>query len=319
MFRRVYRMKRSKLAGRLTLLVAVACIASLAAIPSSASASTFATGSPPSGSVGQTNVPASITVNNTSSPSSTTVGLITVVNGCASPGGQGPGEHSSCPAADVEPGLLSLSATGVGRTGSSCAGATFSISLIDAAQGKYQFTPDTPLSIVTSCIIDYTVDVLRLPTTDSSAAQPGVQTWELVFASSDYTPETGSCVPGCGSSLQYTINPPQAPTDTDADGVPDSTDNCRTVPNSDQLNNDGDAQGDVCDTDDDNDGVLDTADNCPTLTGSGSDGCPPPSALPTTTDQCKKDGWKQYGITFRNQGDCVSFVATGKRTQPAPR
>ena len=38
------------------------------------------------------------------------------------------------------------------------------------------------------------------------------------------------------------------------------------MPNGNQANNDGDAQGDVCDTDDDNDGVLDGApdnDNCP--------------------------------------------------------
>jgi hypothetical protein len=32
-------------------------------------------------------------------------------------------------------------------------------------------------------------------------------------------------------------------------------------------------------------------------------------ALPTTKDQCKRGGWKAYGI-FKNQGDCVRFVAT---------
>lgn len=30
---------------------------------------------------------------------------------------------------------------------------------------------------------------------------------------------------------------------------------------------------------------------------------------PTTKDQCKNDGWKTFGA-FRNQGDCVRFVAT---------
>jgi hypothetical protein len=34
------------------------------------------------------------------------------------------------------------------------------------------------------------------------------------------------------------------------------------------------------------------------------------SALPTTTGQCKKSGWQNYGV-FKNQGDCVSVVATG--------
>ena len=39
--------------------------------------------------------------------------------------------------------------------------------------------------------------------------------------------------------------------------------------------------------------------------------------LPTSNDQCKNDGWKSYGTTFRNQGDCVSFVATKGKNQPA--
>ena len=32
--------------------------------------------------------------------------------------------------------------------------------------------------------------------------------------------------------------------------------------------------------------------------------------LPTTMAQCMRGGWQGYG-TFKNQGDCVSFVATG--------
>jgi hypothetical protein len=39
-------------------------------------------------------------------------------------------------------------------------------------------------------------------------------------------------------------------------------------------------------------------------------------ALPTSKDQCKKGGWKTYGV-FKNQGDCVSFVATGGKNPPA--
>jgi hypothetical protein len=27
-------------------------------------------------------------------------------------------------------------------------------------------------------------------------------------------------------------------------------------------------------------------------------------------DQCRNGGWKTFGV-FKNQGDCVSFVATG--------
>jgi hypothetical protein len=54
-----------------------------------------------------------------------------------------------------------------------------------------------------------------------------------------------------------------APTDDpDGDGIPDATDNCPNDWNVTQINNDGDALGDVCDPDDDNDGVTDAMDNC---------------------------------------------------------
>jgi hypothetical protein len=38
--------------------------------------------------------------------------------------------------------------------------------------------------------------------------------------------------------------------------------------------------------------------------------------LPATKDQCKNGGWKTFGV-FKNQGDCVSFVATKGKNPPA--
>jgi hypothetical protein len=37
--------------------------------------------------------------------------------------------------------------------------------------------------------------------------------------------------------------------------------------------------------------------------------------FPITKDQCKNGGWRTYP-GFKNQGDCVSFVATGGKNQP---
>ena len=58
----------------------------------------------------------------------------------------------------------------------------------------------------------------------------------------------------------YWITQPPAIVDTDRDGVPDAGDNCPAVSNSNQLNTDGDSQGDACDSDDDNDGKADASD-----------------------------------------------------------
>jgi hypothetical protein len=40
--------------------------------------------------------------------------------------------------------------------------------------------------------------------------------------------------------------------------------------------------------------------------------------VPTTADACKRDGWKDYpDLRFKNQGDCVSYVATHGKNSPA--
>ncbi|CAA0109626.1 Alpha-agarase [Zhongshania aliphaticivorans] len=56
--------------------------------------------------------------------------------------------------------------------------------------------------------------------------------------------------------------------DADADGIPDSVDNCPNNSNPGQANIDSDAFGDACDTDADNDGVSNSSDNCPSIANS---------------------------------------------------
>ncbi|MFN7132806.1 MAG: thrombospondin type 3 repeat-containing protein, partial [Myxococcales bacterium] len=86
--------------------------------------------------------------------------------------------------------------------------------------------------------------------------------------------------------------------DSDGDGIPDSSDNCPTVANPTQANNDGDSLGDACDPDDDNDGVPDGSDNCPLLANANQanadgdslgDACDPDDdndGVPDGSDNC---------------------------------
>jgi hypothetical protein len=66
-----------------------------------------------------------------------------------------------------------------------------------------------------------------------------------------------------GASSTYNVFLNTCGVDTDADGILDVDDNCPNIPNPDQLNTDGDAQGNACDADDDNDGVADVSDCAP--------------------------------------------------------
>ena len=50
--------------------------------------------------------------------------------------------------------------------------------------------------------------------------------------------------------------------DQDLDGITDGVDNCPREFNPDQLDSDGDLEGDLCDEDDDNDGIADDWDDC---------------------------------------------------------
>lgn len=75
--------------------------------------------------------------------------------------------------------------------------------------------------------------------------------------------------------------------DSDGDGVGDGEDNCPSTPNPDQTDFDLDGTGDVCDAE---------------------------TGPPQFKHQCKEGGWSRFNVprTFKNQGDCIQFVNTGK-------
>lgn len=133
-----------------------------------------------------------------------------------------------------------------------------------------------------------------------------------------------------GYQFQEWFYPDNPDNDIDGDGVADDSDNCPGTSNADQTDADGDGQGDACDpfpndpdNDIDGDGIGGDTDNCSTTSNSDQadadhdgigDACDPDAVAPTNKDQCKKDGWKNFYVPrqFKNQGDCVSYVQTGK-------
>jgi hypothetical protein len=53
---------------------------------------------------------------------------------------------------------------------------------------------------------------------------------------------------------------------------------------------------------------------------SASDTTESPDPVPTSTEQCKKNGWRNYPtLKFKTQGDCESYVKTHSRNPPNPR
>lgn len=99
--------------------------------------------------------------------------------------------------------------------------------------------------------------------------------WDFVFSNPGLDCESEPCGIAQGSpnaadnKTSFNITGPlieafrvDTSNDDDKDGVKNDVDNCPNVVNSNQLNTDGDLQGDACDNDDDNDGVNDNLDNC---------------------------------------------------------
>ncbi|GGF74004.1 thrombospondin type 3 repeat-containing protein [Alteromonas lipolytica] len=99
----------------------------------------------------------------------------------------------------------------------------------------------------TSVLVTQTATVMTQETATTGST---VDTSAIESGDVSYTPRTNA-------STTVTES------DTDADGVVDSQDNCPVIANADQLDTDADGSGNQCDTDDDNDGVRDAEDAFP--------------------------------------------------------
>jgi hypothetical protein len=124
------------------------------------------------------------------------------------------GSFSECAPAGADPGAFRVSPTGVGAVGTACAGVVFDITPIDPGSnifGQLRLTPQAGAHVYLSglgsmCQIDFTFDVLRVPTIDQDPATPGQQTVQVVD-DTQYVGQTTNTASGRGTTLGTTVAP----------------------------------------------------------------------------------------------------------------
>ncbi len=156
--------------------------------------------------VGQTGLPAAFQVTNLSTApdnaGAVVVNSMKLVPSCSN-------FNSSCSGGSADPGVFQLSPTGVGEPGTACAGQTFTINVVSPATGEVSFVPASPVTLgppgsaTSTCRIDFTVNVLKVPSVDADPGTPGVQTRQL--GSAQVTGQTGSIGFGSGSSTSTVV------------------------------------------------------------------------------------------------------------------
>jgi hypothetical protein len=141
---------------------------------------------PASIAVGDTNVPVSLSIKNTSDgPQAAGTLELSDIKHTPSCGS----DTTPCPPADADKGVFALKGPATGRSGTACAGKTFTIGPADTTTGEVEFIPNggavvlqSPGNVNDTCTIDFFVDMLRLPGKDASPLD-GIQTAQLARVS----------------------------------------------------------------------------------------------------------------------------------------
>lgn len=129
---------------------------------------------------------------------------------------------------------------------------------------------NTPISVINRDGFSNPWTIRQVATGTASASVVHVPGLEYLLqvnnASKFYTvAEPCSVAPPSLDMNGFTFDLSCGALDSDNDGVPDASDNCPNNSNPDQIDLDGDGQGDLCDLDDDADGFQDSLDNCPEI------------------------------------------------------
>ena len=167
--------------------------------------------------VGTTNVPVGLSIVNTSttpeSGGTLTLMLITHTPSC------GMDTPNPCSMANADPGVFLVKGPANGQSGTACHGMTFTIGTPNAVTGEVEFTPSSPVILappgtgpMSTCTINFFVDVLKLPTKDAQPAA-GLQTNPLgrvrAIAAVNMVEGTGT-----GAGLVTVVEPTPTPTTT---------------------------------------------------------------------------------------------------------
>lgn len=218
----LHRVERHPPTSRIALATAIAIVGAIALAPAAAQAGVGLSVTPrfPTNStVGQTALAANLTITNANNGTDVSATIcnsgdaapcafsgegITLMGSCAAQGGD-----AACTAAD--PGVFKISPTAAGAASTACAGMAFTVSSGSGAFGKVRFTPaggahvtlPTPAA---TCVIAFTVDVLKTPVTDAQPAVPGLQTIQVADALQ--RSNNGTTGFARGSQTGATVNPP---------------------------------------------------------------------------------------------------------------